>query len=248
MRDRLVRHRDAESRLFGHAIAAVELETADDVVHAVREATHDGVDLLVLRVADHATAALEALRGVGAEPCDSLITYGCDVSAAEAPQPPHEWTMAEVDGPHGADAIAALARDAFTDFVGHWHRDARIERTLATELYAAWAADLWRAASPERPLLTARDADGRLAGFLGLAPLGEGIWTVPLAGVAPAARGRGLLGGLIVESLRRLRLRQQVSLRYETQTDNRAARRSVEKLGFRAVGTRHTFHLWLPHP
>jgi mycothiol synthase len=76
------------------------------------------------------------------------------------------------------------------------------------------------------------------AGFV----TGEPGWIIQV-GTIPAARGRGLAGALILESLRRMRADGETEAWLNVNVDNPSARRVYERLGFTSMGTRARYTL-----
>ncbi|HYW51444.1 MAG TPA: GNAT family N-acetyltransferase, partial [Gemmatimonadaceae bacterium] len=209
---------------------------------AIAAAQRQGVELLVIRIAVAHADAIATLERAGAQRCDTLVTYARKfVHHAER----FESSGVRPGSTADAAALAEASRKAFDHFDGHWHADARLDATLATQLYAQWAADLARAASARQPLLIAAGDSGEVSGFLATAERGENRWSVPLAAVVPDRRGSGLLSTMLRVALASLARISHGVLCYETQVGNRAAIRSVEKSGFDVESSRHTYHLWL---
>lgn len=236
--------RVAESALFGHSIASTDVETEGSVADAVARASHASIELLVVRVPVSATAAVQGLERTGAVLCDTLLTLQrrLDDSAMRPSSAPDEVRLAR---PSDAASLHALSMEAFTDFRGHWHTDDRLTASTATRLYAQWAADLARTATEAQPVLLVLDAAGAIAGFLALAQRHPAVWSVPLAAVRPAHRGRRRLGALVRHAMHVTAHAGGGTFQYETQLDNLAAIRAVSREGFVPDSSRHTFHLWL---
>ncbi|MGK5529173.1 ribosomal protein S18-alanine N-acetyltransferase [Streptomyces sp. URMC 129] len=121
---------------------------------------------------------------------------------------------------------------------------------LEAELFPldAWSegmywSELAGAGGPHRTrgYLVAEDADGKLAGYAGLAVAG-GTGDVMTIGVTGAHQGTGLGGRLLGELLadaRRLGCREVL---LEVRVDNVRAQRLYERFGFRRIGVRRGYY------
>ncbi|WP_241386053.1 ribosomal protein S18-alanine N-acetyltransferase [Rhodococcus sp. CH91] len=109
-----------------------------------------------------------------------------------------------------------------------------------------WSADAFRAelASPHNHYFAARDLQGRLIGYAGLARLGTAIGPeseVHTIGVDPAARRRGI-GGVLLGELLAVADRWGGPVFLEVRTDNEAAIALYRREGFEVVGTRKRYY------
>jgi ribosomal protein S18 acetylase RimI-like enzyme len=240
--------RPRESELFGVRIASAEPTSVARVAQATVNAREWGAELLVLRVNAEQQDLVQAAEHRGGRMCDTLLTLTRTVTPADdvavtwpAGLSPDVATVAD------ADALHVLGKAAFAEFAGHWHADPRLDNTLATELYGRWAADLARHTTANAPVLLARTGDGKPCGFLALATDDDG-WHVPLTGVHPDCRGRGLLRALLQAAMahiaRALPAGGRTTFAYETQAVNWPALRVVTAAGFVPSAARMTFHLW----
>lgn len=109
-----------------------------------------------------------------------------------------------------------------------------------------WSANAFRSelASPHNHYVAARDTDGRVVGYAGLARLGSPIHPeseVHTIGVDPAARRRGI-GGALLDDLLRVADRWGGPVFLEVRTDNDAAIALYRREGFEIVGTRKRYY------
>jgi ribosomal protein S18 acetylase RimI-like enzyme len=93
---------------------------------------------------------------------------------------------------------------------------------------------------PDRALFVA-EQDGALTGHLGAVDE-RGYTGLVMVYVSPAARGRGVLKGLVDAAAEWSRVAGRRELLLEVMERNHRAIRAYEKLGFAVTGTRH------PHP
>ena len=85
----------------------------------------------------------------------------------------------------------------------------------------------------------ARDGDGSLAGYAGLARGDDGVSGVQTIGVAPQHQGRGI-GRALLDDLLQAGGSDQVML--EVRTDNVPAISLYESAGFRRIGLRRRYY------
>ncbi|APE10062.1 MULTISPECIES: ribosomal protein S18-alanine N-acetyltransferase [Rhodococcus] len=109
-----------------------------------------------------------------------------------------------------------------------------------------WSADAFRSelASPHNRYFAARDPQGRLIGYAGLARLGTAIEPeseVHTIGVDPVARRRGI-GGALLGELLAVADRWGGPVFLEVRTDNDAAIALYRREGFEIVGTRKRYY------
>lgn len=109
-----------------------------------------------------------------------------------------------------------------------------------------WSADAFRSelASPHNHYVAARDDDGRLIGYAGLARLGTGVHPeseVHTIGVDPELRQRGI-GGALLDELLRVADAWGGPVFLEVRTDNDPAIALYRREGFEIVGTRKRYY------
>ncbi len=208
-----------------------------------------GSALVVVRVPVHEVAAIHAVEAAGGRLCDILVTLaGRFLPASMPPTLAPDITVRRAQA-MDADAISDVATRSFRSGTTHWHADPRLPAELADELYGRWAAALARSASDDTPVFVAETRERSIAGFLALEPQSPGAWHVPLTGVAPEFRGRGVLGAMLDASAMTCnRDGAQQTLYYATQLANHAALRAVSRRGLIVDSSRLTFHLWVPEP
>lgn len=124
-----------------------------------------------------------------------------------------------------------------------WHLDevARLEREVFT--VDPWTPEMfWSelAQGPARHYIVALRR-GRIVGYAGLALVEDEAY-VQTVGVAPAARGQGLGGRLMLALLREARRAGARSCGLEVRSDNLAARALYSRLGFVDVGLRRGYY------
>jgi GNAT superfamily N-acetyltransferase len=148
-------------------------------------------------------------------------------------------TLRDGDG----DAVAAIARDSFAGYLGHYHADPRIDRSKADEVYVSWAYRSCVSREVAQEVLIADDG----ASPLGFATLrrnspeeGEGV----LFGVAPAAQGRGIYRSFMIRGMEWCAAQGASRMVVSTQITNIAVQKVWSRLGFEPHKSYLTFHRW----
>jgi hypothetical protein len=252
MTDGILRERSAESALYGFPIVSAQAASPADVRAVVQRFRDVDAALLTLRINAVDIASIHAAEGLGARLCDLLVSYALPAaqwvsgatsvvgSGADDRFPGLSFDLCELPD---TEAVAEVSALAFAQGTSHWHADPRTSGPRAIALYERWAHDLVRLAGDDRPMVIARQG-GRPLGFVVVELIGGATWRVPLAAIAPAVQGLGLLRRLLAEALQRLPAVPNGAMVYETQLTNVPAARAVGSLGFRLADSWITFHVW----
>lgn len=242
---RILEPKLAESTLFEMPVFSAAVKDVADVDRVIDEAIALPASLIVVRVPVESVSAVQHLERSGGQLCDVLVTMRYRVPDRTVPECLQvEGATIRQGGVRDVEVVRKIAGQAFHNFVGHWHSDARIPARLSDALYSQWAGDLARHSSASLQLYIADGIDGMPMGFLALRKSAELHWHVPLAAVGSRFRGRGVLGALITRAMRDVVSDGNVIFDYETQLSNRAALHAVARLGFIPTSSRLTFHLW----
>lgn len=217
--------------------AASDAELADALAFC-RE--HD-VELLIARCDTGDATAAHGLERAGALLMDTMIHFACDPArrpsdAAEAP-PVRSATRED------ATQVREIAGEAFRGYVGHYHADPRLDRAAVDEVYPDWAFRSCVDGGVADEVLVC-ERGGRLAGFATLRIQGETWAEIPLAGVRPSERRRGIHRALTLAALGRADARGVERVEMSTQVMNHASQRSHLEAGFLPHRSEYTFHLW----
>jgi len=235
--------RDAESALFGIHVTSCDVSSLEQIRELARVNGGANFDLCIVRCTANRLEIARAIEDMGGRLCDMLVTGRRVFDSGSSAISPVEGGLTFKGVQHEEIAVVErLARSAFVGFGGHWHQDSRLPSALCDQLYVQWAVDLVRARSNSLTFTLAR-REGEAIGFLAMSRSTEGVWSVPLTAVAPAARGRGLLKRLIEAGAASVN-EKVITLDYETQVTNVPAFRTITAMGFLPQSSRYTFHLW----
>jgi ribosomal protein S18 acetylase RimI-like enzyme len=209
-------------------------------------------ECVVCRVSAGDLPAIHALEQRGFSLMDSLVDFVFDFSRTSIEQinPPQDEKQLNIRRADVADlpALMKINERVFADYFGRYHADRRIPRDAATKVYIEWvrfALQEWA------DWVIVAEIDGTIAGF--------GLWRKVLDpkennsnGVAncdmvvadPAFQARRVGTALMLEGMRIAR----DSARYlvgPVHICNYAIQRTLQRLGWRISGARHSFHHWL---
>ena len=206
-----------------------------------------GLETYFTRISSHCLSAVRAAEALAFSLADTVVEYVFDFAKTKIPEQKTDlqFRLAE---PGDRDELVELTRHTFSKYLGRFHKDPHYLEDRATEMYVKWMDNSLKGEMAEGVLLGI--AEGKIAGFLTLkllhdhddvlgVRLGEGV----LAGVAPFARGRGVYGDIIHNSLYWFSERTD-KVKVVTQVNNYAVQNAWTKLGFRLRNAYHTFHYW----
>ncbi|MGI5156881.1 GNAT family N-acetyltransferase [Microbispora sp. CA-102843] len=237
-----------ESARFGRPVERLTVPAASPApLPAVCEAVaRSQADVVILRYpAEHVGwfAGLTAL-GRTAVLADTLVYWRLRAGEGRAPRPEPGL---RADGPPGAADVRAFVRRTFAAYGNHYLANPLFDPAAAAEGYEEWALG----SAARGGCVTLRGPDGVLA----LATVEEdGPRTeILLAGVTPAAQGRGVYAHLLRAVEDRAVSRGAGEVVISTQAHNTRVQRAWARYGFEPVHALLTVHLirpsaWGPPP
>ncbi|MEV4457618.1 GNAT family N-acetyltransferase [Microbispora sp. NPDC049633] len=234
-----------ESARFGRSIERLTVAASSPApLEAIREAvTRSAADVVILRYPAECVGWFAGLTTLGrtAVLADSLVYWRLRAGEGRRPQPVDGLA---VDGVPEAAEVRAFVRRTFGAYGNHYLANPLLDAADAAEGYEEWAL---RSAARDG-CVTLRGPDGVLA----LATTEEdGPRTeILLAGVTPAAQGRGVYAHLLAAVEDRAAARGAAEVVISTQGHNTRVQRAWARYGFEPVHTLLTVHLIrgsLPH-
>jgi GNAT superfamily N-acetyltransferase len=239
-----LRFEELERVRFGYRMARLILDSdcgAADSEKIVEMCRLSDVEMLTVRVPTDKVALVQALEALEFRTMDCLVYYECPTEDLPAVKP-STVEIREATG-EDASAVADVARLCFTDYFGHYHADARLDRAKASEAYFDWA----QRSCTDRDVASCvyvAIVDGTIAGFITLrenSPTeGEGI----LNAVHPNFAGAGIYGQLITRSKQWCRDNGMKRMVISTQIDNLKVQRAWCNRGFHLYKSYYTLHRW----
>ncbi len=231
-----------ETTRFGVVAAKVIDATARP--EAIAAAAHaKGVEMLTARVDVSDLPRVHALEAAGYQLMDTLVCYSRDL--AEPPSTPQlaSGVTLRQATPEDAASIADLAKEAFADYIGHYHADPRLDNLSADAAYVEWAETSTACASTEAPVLLAEIGE-RVAGFLTLRRNSPDEMEIVLNAVDPESEGQGIYTEMVAASLALARGAGAERIITSTQINNYAVQRVWSRLGFFHFRSLYTLHKW----
>jgi hypothetical protein len=224
-----------DSERFGVVVARANDVTADAVPAVLAFANENDVELTIARCDGRDQGAARALTAAGLSMLEGQIVYRGPLAPAGGVTGIREGVSED------REALAELARDAFTDLVGHYHADPRLSPNACRDVYVDWT--LRGLAGEAADAFYVAEVDGRPAAFGMFTFRGEDVIFV-LSAVAPSAHGRGLYRAMLDRGMAWGLERGAQAVVGVVAHGTVAAHRSLIKAGMRPVAAISTFHGW----
>ena len=201
------------------------------------------IKFLSARIATDDISRLQDYEEAGFRLMDTLVYYHADLR--HAPPKPVEISGVSFRPATATDAeaVGAIAADAFAGFFGHFHADRRLSKADANAVYVDWAKTSVTSAEPDLPVLVAV-ANERLIGFVSTRRPSANVGEIMLNAVCPAWQGKGVYGGLLDRSMLMLKTAGLSEVITSTQLNNIAVQRAWARRGLRVTESYYTLHKW----
>jgi len=253
-----------DSQIIGRRIGTVKhLAVASDgpagveVLHAlIDELTPTlakrGTRCAACRVQSGELTAIHALEQCGFLLMDTLLDFVFDFSrtrieAIDLPRQDEQLTIRRAK-PGDLPGLMALNERAFADYFGRYHADPRMPPGTATRIYVEWVRSAFQGWAD---WILVAEMGGNIAGFaLWRNALGAkekntaGVAYCDMVVVDPECQGRGVGTALMFDGMHIARDFAQY-LVGPVHLCNYPIQRTLQKLGWRISGARHSFHKWL---
>lgn len=228
---------EIDSARFGARIYRVVADSIEEA-RAVREfIAANPVDLVIARCPTNAIEVAQLWGAEGFLLMDTIVYFGGGTSQFDEPAAGDTRLLDEADLP----SLEAVARAAFTDYVGHYHADPRLDDDQATAGYVDWALRCARDPTCE-VWVTGRTGD--VTGFLALQQQPDQRGEIVLNAVAPDHQRRGLYDALVRAAGARCRAQGLTELIASTQISNVAPQKVWAQCGLAPRSSFYTFHRW----
>jgi len=239
------------------AVAIGEKDSGTEILEELldeltRSLTDRGTQCVVCKVHSNELPVVHALERRGFLLMDSLLDFVFDFSRTplEEINPPRRDKQLKIRRAEPADltALMAINEKAFTGYFGRYHADPQMPPGTATKIYAEWVRSAFQGWAD---WILVAEMDGIIVGY--------GLWRKPLkieaknslnvahydlAAIDPQFLGRGLWTALMFDGMSIARNYAQY-LVGPVHVCNYPVQHTLQKLGWRISGARHSFHKWL---
>ena len=233
---------EIDEERFGVRTARATQVTGDHLPGILEFCQNKNVKFLIARCSVSELGVVQSMEKAGFFLMDTLLYYARDLVKMPIPVDRGDYFVRPIQAGENVQ-VSAIASVSFKDYLGHYHADPRLERSLCDEAYASWAVSSCDSREVADEVLVAVDGET----ILGFATLrfnskqeGEGV----LFGVAPQVQGRGIYRSLMVRAMEWFLAKGRTRMVVSTQITNVAVQRVWTRLGFELSHACYTFHKW----
>lgn len=231
-----------ESDRFGITAAhLIDLNASLDDVNDAAAAAN--VDMITVRVNADDLPRVHALEDNGFRLMDTLVYYERRLGGND----PTRLTVPDISirlaTQDDIQSVSSIAQTAFTNYMGHYHADPRLNNSAADAAYVQWAEDSILLMKEQTPVLVACNKDGTI-GFLAMKQSSPEEFEVKLNAVHPKNQKKGIYSTLLAEALNIACKTSAKRLIISTQINNFGVKRAWSRLGFEHFHSIYTFHKW----
>jgi len=227
---------------FGIRTARASQVTLDSLPSVLNFCLRNDVRLLIARCDASGLRVAQAMEAEGFSLMDTLLYYACHLTRLDIPQDCAKITVRPI-AIGEEEKVKVVAAKCFRNYLGHYHADARLDRSKCDEVYVSWAIRSCLSRDVADEVLVA-DRGGRIVGFAALRlnskEEGEGV----LFGVDPAVQRQGIYRSLLIRSLQWCLSKGTSRMLYSTQLANFGVQRVLTRVGFEPTHACYTFHKW----
>jgi ribosomal protein S18 acetylase RimI-like enzyme len=239
----LIKLSPIECERFGFITARGYLPPEASLGMVMAEANELGAEVLMLRVPATNIIGVQLALEKGAILADTLVCFEAEVGEA-APVDLDTGLRYRMLGPQDALKVAAIARLAFKDYLGHYHADSKLSREAADETYVSWAHRSCESRMVADAVIGIEDSEGEMMGFITLKQSGESA-SIELNAVSPRYQRRGIYAGLVRLSMYWAMQHSCRRISVSTQLNNVSVQKVWCRHGFEPASSYYTLHLWI---
>ncbi|OQB49965.1 MAG: Mycothiol acetyltransferase [Deltaproteobacteria bacterium ADurb.Bin151] len=227
---------------FGIKTARAANLTLNNLFQVIEFCQNHAVRLLIARCHAHEIDVVQEMERIGFTLTDTLVYYVRNLKNVPLPQlaPSIEIRPMMISE---NDQVQNIAAEAFSNYISHYHADARLNRSLCDETYKDWARNACNHRDDTHDVLVAL-REGRILAFATLQMndrrQGEGV----LFGVSPSSQGSGLYKALMTAGMHWCAEAHAQEMIVSTQIINIAVQKVWSRLGFEPRNYVYTFHKW----
>ena len=224
-----------DSEILGFKVAKIEVLNPRDVKSLIKDFIKNKIKYTTYRVESNNFPMIHALERAGFILVDGLITL--EINTSETGTEISASQIREANK-NDLDKLKEITNGLYS--ISRIFNDSIISKDKANKFYIKWVENsvLGKAAD----LVLVWEEDKKILGYVTLQRKGK----IPLLGVFPQARGKGIAKKLIKASFNRFREWGSEIIRIETQMGNIPALRVYQDCGFKVVNSFLTLR-WLDH-
>jgi GNAT superfamily N-acetyltransferase len=237
-----IRLNKLETARFGVVCAhVVDIDAPLDAID--KAARSQDVAMLTARLDTAHLGRVHELESAGFRLMDTLVYFSCRLQNDDVPVAHPGGVTIRLAEPSDAPAVMQVAREAFRDYIGHFHSDPRLDSAAADDVYVEWAQTSIERSSMDTPALVVCK-DGEIAGFLTLRLNDAREAEIVLNGVHPRHQRGGVYGLLVSQAKRLAQSLGRSEVIVSTQVNNVGAQRVWVRDGFAPQRSLYTLHKW----
>lgn len=227
---------------FGVITAKATLNDTDELSILNERSRSDKVVFLIIRVPTHFLAVAQSLEFDGALIMDTLVYYQNKNIAMSKVKLPNGYSSryAQLDD---ALSLGLLALDVFSNYLGHYHADTKLNKQDCDLVYSSWAANSCLDDNvADKVILIEKNRE--LVAFATLKLKSSEVVEGVLFGVSPKHRQIGLHACLMKLALNWCSENGYKQLITSTQINSIYVQKNWTRLGFELSDSYYTFHKW----
>ncbi len=231
-----------DSKHFGLKIGKYIPTEVEKIRYDLDVARKEGYDLLISRIPIENINIANSLEKYDFELKDTLIQYEINIENQEILLKPGKFKIRSAED-KDILAVEKVAMMSFENYIGHFHRDKRLNNTKCTELYVKWAINSLKNKELADVVFVAED-DSDIIGFGTIKIISKDGAQGILFATRPDSRRKGVFTVLIQNSVAWCKNQGIRKFIYGTQIDNYPVHRVLAKIGGKICEAYYTFHWW----
>jgi len=233
-----------DEKRFGITTAKASDLNSENLDEAISFCVQNSVQLFIVRCDAAQIRTVHALESSGFLLMDTLVYYALDINhiISTDMHTDSQIKILSATGNEYAGEVKSIATNGFSNFIGHYHADPRLDKEKCNEVYADWAYNSCVYSDVADEVLIAEVAD-MPCGFLTIKKHGK-IAEFPLNAVSKDFQRRGIFNQLILHGIDYCIREGIKSIYTSTQINNLAPQKVWIRNHFEPQKYVYTFHKW----
>jgi ribosomal protein S18 acetylase RimI-like enzyme len=234
---------EIDEKRFGIRTARADDIHTNDLAALTEFCKANEVVLLIARCGVNELSAAQGLIRLGALLTDTLVYYRRDMrSEIKSEKRVKPINLKPIES-NDDETVPTIAAAAFSNFVGHYHSDPRLDKTRCDETYVDWAVNLCGKAGDGYDVFLV-EMNGTPVGFIITHISPNKHAEIVLQAMDPKFQNRGLYRAALLETVKYYGALGFEDLLISTQLANTAVQKACTDLGFEFISGAYTFHKW----